>query len=89
MTADEAEARLRELADDETANVMRGFFKTGPGQYGVRAAQFLGIKVTPLRPVARQFQHLPLGEVRKLLCSSFHEARIGPAGPRPGVREGR
>src|ERR1700733_1256472 len=75
MTAEEAEARLRALADDKTAAVMRGFFKTGPGQYG-EGDQFLGIKATPLRQLAREFRDLPPHEAKKLLGSAFHEARM-------------
>jgi 3-methyladenine DNA glycosylase AlkD len=75
MTAQEAEARLREIADDEIAAAMCRFFKTGPGQYG-EGDRFLGIKATPLRQMAREFQSLPLSEARKLLASAFHEARM-------------
>jgi 3-methyladenine DNA glycosylase AlkD len=36
----------------------------------------LGIKVPPLRLLAREHQGLPLGEVTDLLHSPFHEARM-------------
>src|SRR5262245_54274840 len=75
MTAADAEARLRELADDAAAGAMRRFFQTGPGQYG-EGDQFLGIKTTPLRQLTREFRSLPLDEARKLLASPFHEARM-------------
>jgi 3-methyladenine DNA glycosylase AlkD len=75
MTAEEAEARLRALADDETAEGMRRFFKTGPGQYG-EGDIFLGIKTAPLRRLAREGRALPLDEARKLLHSPHHEARM-------------
>jgi 3-methyladenine DNA glycosylase AlkD len=75
MTARDAEARLKALADDEVAGAMRRFFKTGPGQYG-EGDRFLGIKAAPLRQLAREFRSLPLGEARKLLASAFHEARM-------------
>ncbi|MCI0459311.1 MAG: DNA alkylation repair protein [Gemmataceae bacterium] len=75
MTAAEAEARLRTLADDEVAAGMQRFFKTGPGQYG-EGDQFLGIKATPLQRLAREFRSLPLEEARTLLGSGFHEARM-------------
>jgi 3-methyladenine DNA glycosylase AlkD len=75
MTAREAEARLRALADAKAAEGMRRFFKTGPGQYG-EGDLFLGVKVPPLRKLAREFQPMALGEAGKLLSSGFHEARL-------------
>jgi 3-methyladenine DNA glycosylase AlkD len=75
MTAREAEARLRAIADAETAAGLRRFFKTGPGQYGA-GDRFLGIKTAPLRRLAREFVTLPLQEAKKLLCSPDHEARM-------------
>ncbi len=75
MAAREAEARLRALADETTAEGMRRFFKTGPGQYG-EGDCFLGIKATPLRQLAREFRALPPDEAKKLLGSAFHEARM-------------
>lgn len=75
MTAIEAEARLRQIADEETAVGMRRFFKTGPGQYG-EGERFLGIKAAPLRQLARELHPLPPDEARKLLTSAFHEARM-------------
>jgi 3-methyladenine DNA glycosylase AlkD len=75
MTAQQAEARLRALADDQAAEGMRRFFKTGPGQYG-EGDQFLGIKTAPLRQLAHEFQALSLNEARRLLGSGLHEARM-------------
>jgi 3-methyladenine DNA glycosylase AlkD len=75
MKAEEAEARLRALADEEVAAGMRRFFKTGPGQYA-EGDRFLGIKAAPLRQLARECRELSLGEARKLLGSGFHEARM-------------
>jgi 3-methyladenine DNA glycosylase AlkD len=74
MTAREAETRLKQLGNVETARTMRGFFKTGPGQYG-DGDVFLGIKATPLRQLAREFRGLSLREAAKLLVSSIHESR--------------
>ena len=34
MTAKQVRARLRRLGNSKKANVLQGFFKTGPGQYG-------------------------------------------------------
>src|SRR5262249_30108739 len=73
--AEEAEARLRALADEEIAAGMRRFFKTGPGQYG-EGDKFLGIKAAPLQQLARECRSLPLDEAGKLLASELHEARM-------------
>ncbi len=75
MTASSIEARLRQLADEPTARVLRGYFKTGPGQYG-EGDVFLGIKVPPLRRLARDYRGLSLAEAAKLLRSAYHEARL-------------
>lgn len=75
MKAEDAEARLRALADEETAAGMLRFFKTGPGQYG-EGDRFLGIKADPLKRLARECRGLSLGEAEKLLGSAFHEARM-------------
>lgn len=74
MTAEEVEARLLALADEATAEGMRRFFKTGPGQYG-EGDRFLGIKATPLRQLARECRSLSGDEAEKLLHSGYHEAR--------------
>jgi 3-methyladenine DNA glycosylase AlkD len=75
MTAQEAEDRLQALADETIAEGSRRFFKTGPGQYGA-GDLFLGIKVTPLRQLAREFRQLSTDEAGKLLGCRFHEARL-------------
>jgi 3-methyladenine DNA glycosylase AlkD len=75
MKASVIQARLRQLGNEETARVLRGFFKTGPGQYGAGDV-FLGIKVPPLRQLAREYRGLPLDEAEKLLRSPYHEARL-------------
>jgi 3-methyladenine DNA glycosylase AlkD len=67
--------RLREFADKEKAAALRGFFKTGPGQYG-EGDLFLGTMVPNIRTVAREFRRAPLEEVTKLLPSAWHEERL-------------
>lgn len=75
MTASEVQTRLHQLANSDLATFLQGFFKTGPGQYG-HGDRFLGIKVPPLRQVAREFQDLPLEETILLLKSPLHESRL-------------
>jgi 3-methyladenine DNA glycosylase AlkD len=74
MTAETALARLRRLGDADTARVLRGFMKSGPGEYG-EGDVFVGVRADPLRQLAREHEKLPLDEVEKLLASAIHEAR--------------
>lgn len=71
----EIQSRLRSLASPETARILQGFFKTGPGQYG-DGDVFLGIKVPVIRTVAKEFQNIGLDTVVALLHSRLHEERL-------------
>lgn len=75
MLIQSIEDQLKALADERTAQIMKGFFKTGPGQYGERD-RFLGIRAPQLRRLAQGYEKLPLGQAAKLLRSPFHEARM-------------
>lgn len=75
MTARILQRRLRVFSDPEKARVLRRFFKTGPGEYG-EGDRFLGVMVPDIRRTVREFQNVPLAEVRKLLRSPFHEERL-------------
>jgi 3-methyladenine DNA glycosylase AlkD len=66
---------LRALASPETATILQRFFKTGPGQYG-EGDVFLGIKVPPMRALARQHRDTNLKTIATLLDSRFHEERF-------------
>jgi 3-methyladenine DNA glycosylase AlkD len=66
---------LRALASPETATNLQRFFKTGPGQYGEGDA-FLGIKVPPMRALAKQHRDTGLKTIATLLDSRFHEERF-------------
>ncbi len=67
-------SRLKELANPQSAKILQGFFKTGPGQYG-EGDVFIGIKIPPLRKVAREFQDASRDTVKPLLQSPIHEER--------------
>lgn len=73
--AREISRSLRALRNEEKASLLRGFFKTGPGEYGA-GDRFLGVMVPDIRAVAKRYQDAPLDEVRKLLCSAYHEERL-------------
>jgi 3-methyladenine DNA glycosylase AlkD len=75
MKADEIRKRLAALANKEKAVILRGFFKTGPGQYG-EGDVFLGITVPILRKFARECRETSLIEAVRLLRSPVHEERL-------------
>ncbi|HKG22792.1 MAG TPA: DNA alkylation repair protein [Blastocatellia bacterium] len=72
---DEIRARMRELADEERARVLKKFFKTGPGEYG-EGDLFLGVTIPELRMLAKQYGSIRLKEVLALLASKYHEERM-------------
>jgi 3-methyladenine DNA glycosylase AlkD len=66
---------LRALASPETATILQRFFKTGPGQYG-EGDIFLGIKVPPMRALAKLHRDTDLKTIATLLDSRYHEERF-------------
>jgi len=75
LTAAAALTSLRKLANKKKAKILQRFFKSGPGEYG-EGDKFWGITVPAIRQTARGYIDLPLTEVRKLLGSPMHEARL-------------
>ena len=75
MNARLIQHRLKKLRNRHTAEVLRRFFKTGPGEYGEDDI-FLGIQVPVLRKIAGEYEDLPLHEVKELLTSPVHEERL-------------
>jgi 3-methyladenine DNA glycosylase AlkD len=67
--------QLRALAAPETVALLQGFFKTAPGEYGAGDV-FLGIKVPPLRALAKQHRDADLKTISALLDSRYHEERF-------------
>jgi 3-methyladenine DNA glycosylase AlkD len=74
MRTVEIRARLRTLADKETAKALQGFFKTGPGGYA-EGDVFIGIKIPSLRAVAKEYESADFDTVKALLTSKIHEER--------------
>jgi 3-methyladenine DNA glycosylase AlkD len=66
---------LKAVANPARAAVNRGYFKTGPGQYGA-GDRFLGVAVPDLRRIAREFETLPRADLLRLLQSPWHEKRL-------------
>ena len=66
---------FRAAADPARAALLARFFKTGRGEYA-EGDKFLGLSVPATRAIAKQYLHLPLGDLRRLLASPWHEHRL-------------
>lgn len=67
---------LKSASDNEKADFLPRFFKTGPGEYG-EGDHFLGVTVPQQRAIAkRYFQQLSIQEYTDLMKSPFHEVRL-------------
>ena len=75
-TAKEIIAYMESLQNDEQRQVLMGFFKSGPGEYGY-GDEFLGLKVPQTREVVKAVtKDVMLDEVPELLMSKWHEVRL-------------
>jgi 3-methyladenine DNA glycosylase AlkD len=75
LTARDIQKKLNKLANKSKAKILRGFFKTDPGEYG-EGDVFLGINVPVLRKIAAEYRDILLTEVKTLLKSKIHEERL-------------
>lgn len=75
LGAKQALADLKGYASAEKKQVLQRFFKTGAGEYG-EGDVFLGVVVPQTRKLARTYREMGWVEVRKLLRSPYHEARL-------------
>ena len=76
MNAQEVITYMESQRNDEQRQVLMGFFKTGPGEYGF-GDEFLGLKVPQTREVVKAAGlDFPLNEVPTLLMSRWHEVRL-------------
>ena len=66
---------LRALADPAIAEHSARFFKTRKGEYA-QGDIFLGVRVSPIRALAKQYSTLPLADTLKVLSSRYHEERL-------------
>ncbi len=67
---------LESQRNDAQRQILMGFFKTGPGEYGF-GDEFLGLKVPQTREVVKAVgPDFPLSEVPMLLKSRWHEVRL-------------
>ncbi len=75
MTAKQVLLALREVAREDKAAFLPGFFRALPGGYG-QGDRFLGCVVPDQRKVARRFRDLSHDELVKLFASPWHECRL-------------
>ena len=66
---------LREHAEPEYIPRLKGFFKTGKGEYG-EGDIFMGVKSPPIRKLAQGGRALGFSGVGHLLGSPLHEERL-------------
>jgi len=71
----EIRRRLRALGSPEDAAFVARYFKTGPGEYG-EGDRFHGVRVGPVRQLAREFRDIDLRDLERLLDSPWHEERL-------------
>lgn len=76
MTAQEIISYMESQQNDAQRQILMGFFKTGPGEYG-EGDEFLGLKVPQTRAVVKMAgTEFPLAEVPTLLMNPWHEVRL-------------
>ena len=75
MTAQFILEELHSVADLEKAKFLQGFFKTGKGQYA-EGDLLLGIVMPTIRNIVKANKGIPLEEIKTLLYSEYHEARM-------------
>ena len=74
-TANEIMASMEAQRNERQREVLMGFFKTGPGDYG-EGDEFLGLKVPQTRQVVKDARATTLSEIPTLLMSRWHEVRL-------------
>jgi len=75
MPLNELRQELEQLADPAIAAKSARYFKNGPGEYG-EGMHLRGIRVPPLRALAKSHIALPVAEMFSLLKSDWHEDRL-------------
>ena len=76
MTAKEIIGYMESQRNEKQRQVLMGFFKTGPGEYG-EGDEFLGLKVPQTREIVKlAVRDTALDEIPELLMSRWHEVRL-------------
>lgn len=66
---------LESLADKEKAEIYRGFFKTGKGEYA-EGDIFIGVTVPVQRKVSKKYYNISIPKIQELIKSKIHEHRL-------------
>jgi 3-methyladenine DNA glycosylase AlkD len=75
QTVEQIKKVINDAGNPEAARQLQRFFKTGEGQYG-EGDTFVGVKLPPLREIAKQYRDLSLPDIKELLHSPIHEHRM-------------
>jgi len=75
MSLREFRKRIKKESNEQQAQVLQRFFKTGKGEYG-EGDVFAGIKMPLQRKIAKDFENLNYNDVRELMSSKIHEERM-------------
>jgi len=75
MTHKEIHEYLISLGNPKIALQSKGYFKTGPGDYGEEDV-FLGIRMPVIRDTLKQFKQANLDTAQALVKSPYHEIRL-------------
>lgn len=76
LTAKEFIRRLKELQSDAELKKILRYFKSEDGQYGA-GDKFIGVKMGQVFALSKEFMHMPIKEIEKLLNDPIHEVRTG------------
>lgn len=75
ITTAKIKAELQSLQNQQKAEILKRFFKTGPGEYA-EGDRFLGVTVPLQRKVVKKYPNLSVDELVSLLRSEIHEHRM-------------
>ena len=75
MRIDKIKNDLRQHRNQQKADELLRFFKTGPGEYG-EGDVFFCFSVPDQRKIARGYKKLSIKTVERLLSSKIHEHRL-------------
>ena len=76
LTAKVFIARLKTFQSDDELRKIKGYFKSGEGQYG-HGDTFIGVRMGQVFALAKAFVDMSPAEIERLMESDIHEARAG------------
>lgn len=76
LTAEDFISTIMSMQSDQDLKSMTRFYKTGKGQYAEND-QFIGVMMSKVRAISKDYIQLPASELSKMLQSPYHEVRAG------------